>query len=273
MLTKLKNKSIINPTLNILSNAILSFSTFIIGIIFIKNGMEVEYAEFIYLSAILLIIQGFTYSTYTTYFIININNSNIYLYVCNSILIILAILIIFFFTNITEYSLFVISSALISFFDFNRQYFISTDDFIHVMFADTIMSFSKILIIYLYTTTTYFENVLLHDMFAIMFVFPFMYYFSLYIYKQSKIYCFNSIPIKVLIKETRWSFKENIVHNLASQAPIFFIKFFLGPFALAMYSVLNSLFSLVNMFYTGLSQYFLPKIRIAFQNNTELVNI
>ena len=272
MLTKLKNKNITNPLLNIFSNAILSFSSFIIGIMFIKNGMADEYGEFVFLSAILLVIQGLTYSTYTTYFIINIKKGNIYLYICNSILIILMALGLLYFINITDYLLFIISAIFISFFDFNRQYFISIDNFTNVIFADVIMSLSKVLIMYLYITTTYFKDILLHDMFAIIFFSPFVYYLFVYAYKQSQAYCFKIISFKVLIKETKWSFMENIVHNFASQMHIFFIKFFMGAFALAMYSALSSLFSLLNMFYTGLSQYFLPKIRIAYQNNTELFN-
>lgn len=263
-------KNIIYPLLNVGSNAVLSLSTLLVGIILIKSGMEVDYGNFVFYSAILLFAQGVTYSTFTTYLIINIEKRDqIYIQANNSILLILVISLLI--SPLVEtYSLLMVSAVMVSFFDFNRQYFMSRDEFRYVLLGDISMAMSKIVVIFLYSRNELLEYFKIQDLFSIIFLPPLTFYLYVLVKRQIRKPSFTFLTISNVAKSVKWSFFENIVHNFNSQMHVFFLKFFMGEVSLAAYATLNSVFSLLNMFFNGVSQYFLPKLRVLYINSKEL---
>ena len=262
-----------SSAINIFSNGILSASTFLVGIMFLRNDLMIEYSQFIYLGTIVLLMQGALHSSFTTCFLSKINEKNIQHVLGNTILaiLILTIIIQIIFTN--KYLILISSALLLGYHDFNKNFYISINNMRKIFFADTLLSFSRCIVVYLYVNYFIHQYNNIEILFLIFSIPSFFYYLTFHFINQAGCKNYKILSILTLIRETKWSTGENVIHGVYANLHIFVLNSLLGPTSLAIYAAINSIFSMYNLFFSGLSQFYLPKLRLLYTRNDKTFSV
>ena len=209
----------------------------------------------------MLLIQGVVHSSITTYFFQNITQKGLPERLNNNIILIIACTATVYLIFTPSYFIIIISGMLMSLHEFNKNYLISKGEMIKILLADLILSLSKIITIYAYVYRYDSDKTNIEMIFLYFMIPSCLFYIYNMIRHQSTEKIFTIIPYQKILRETCWSSGDNIIHSLNNYVHVIVIKLALGDVLLATYAALNSLFSIFNLFFSGLLQYYLPKLR------------